>query len=60
MKDRIETTRAKINAIKDLPANMRDTLRRAERNAIHAAEMYAELASIAVCTLARAKRKAGK
>lgn len=60
MKDRIETTRTKINAIEDLPTNMRDTLRRAERNAIHAAEMYAELASIAVCTLARAKRKAGK
>lgn len=60
MKDRINETRDKVAAMKDLPVSMRDTLRRAERNAIHAAEMYAELASIAACTLARAKRKAGK
>lgn len=60
MKDRINETRDKVVAIKGLTASMRDTLRRAERNAIHAAEMYAELASAAVCSIAREKRKATK
>jgi hypothetical protein len=60
VKDRIETTRDKVAATKGLTVAMRDTLRRAERNAIHAAELYAELATLAVCAIKAAKRKESK